>query len=123
MKEKKRRPGRTKMKSMTENNGGNNWLGFSLSPHMHMESAVTSATVPTSYVMSSSPTPHHGLCSYGGESISINGGCFQYSAADPAPPSMMPLKSDGSLCIMEAFSRSHPQGKIVNRVLLENCSE
>ncbi|OWM80625.1 hypothetical protein CDL15_Pgr006655 [Punica granatum] len=113
------------MKSMSDNNGcGSNWLGFSLSPHMKMEAAavtsghpVSPSSVPTSYVLSSSPSPHQGLCSYGGESISIssttssiNGGAgFHYSAAPP-PLSVMPLKSDGSLCIMEALSRSHPQG-------------
>ncbi|KAK4803127.1 hypothetical protein SAY86_001330 [Trapa natans] len=98
-----------------------NWLGFSLSPHMQLEPSATSATVspssiPTSYVMSSSPSPHHGLCSYGGDNISSSsglnagtgtGGGFLYSAAATAPLSMMPLKSDGSLCIMEALSRSH----------------
>ncbi|KAK4742653.1 hypothetical protein SAY87_000654 [Trapa incisa] len=105
------------MKRMSENN----WLGFTLSPHMQMEPPVTSATVspstvPTSYVMPSPSSPHHGLCSYGGDSISsgINAGGgsgFPYSAAATAPLSMMPLKSDGSLCIMEAISRSHhPQG-------------
>lgn len=112
------------MKSMSEISGGNNWLGFSLSPHMKMEAVVTSAPVssspvPTGYVLSSFLSPHNGMCSYGGESIStdsgISGEGFQYSvvaAAAPPPLSVMPLKSDGSLCIMEALSRSHPQGTI-----------
>ncbi|KAK4745644.1 hypothetical protein SAY87_011956 [Trapa incisa] len=102
------------------------WLGFSLSTQMEMGAAVVSVTsppvsssslVPSSYALSSStPPPQHGLCGYGGQSISIStggssvidGGGFQYSpAASPQPISVMPLKSDGSLCIMEALSRSH----------------
>ncbi|KAK4787577.1 hypothetical protein SAY86_011410 [Trapa natans] len=104
------------MKSTSEISGGsNNWLGFSLSPNMKMEAAAAapsapispSPAVPTSYVLSPSfLSPHSGMCSYEGQSLStdhssINEGGFQYS--------VMPIKSDGSLCIMEALSISHPQ--------------
>ncbi|KAK4770968.1 hypothetical protein SAY87_031500 [Trapa incisa] len=111
------------MKSMNEIN----WLDFSLSTHMKIEAArsvmtstpiSSSPLLPSSYALpSSSPSPQQGLCIYEGESISISGGdsrivdsgAFQYSAtAGPQPLAGMPLKSDGSLCIMEALSRSHP---------------
>lgn len=84
-----------------------NWLGFSLSPHMKMEepqnqlnhqiqaSTAAAHNVPRSFYISSS---------YG-----ENGGFH-------SPLSIMPLKSDGSLCLMEALSRSqHSQGN-------NNCS-
>lgn len=104
------------MKSMNDNNNGssnNNWLGFSLSPHMKMEvtsdsqhhhhthhqyhhqTQASSAAVPTSFFMS----PHlssSGLC-YG---VGENGG-FDHSSL-----TVMPLKSDGSLCIMDSFRQS-----------------
>nr|GMC97103.1 AP2-like ethylene-responsive transcription factor ANT isoform X1 [Ipomoea batatas] len=104
------------------NDGNSNWLGFSLSPQMNnMEgshghelqqhntqpcSSVSSASVPLSF---SQAAPSHinysnttGSCYYGGESE---------NAAFLSSLSVMPLKSDGSLCIMEAFNnRSHPQG-------------
>ncbi|CAN6721799.1 unnamed protein product [Malus baccata var. baccata] len=82
----------------SSNSNNNNWLGFSLLPHMKMEAAASSsssATLPSNnsfYNLSSS-----GLCCYG---VGENGN-FHYS-----PLSAMPLRSDGSLCIMEALSRS-----------------
>ncbi|OMO50908.1 hypothetical protein CCACVL1_30150 [Corchorus capsularis] len=112
------------MKTLNESNNSN-WLGFSLSPHMKMEvatdhpqhrhhhqyhhhhtqpsaSAASSVTVsnalPTSFYLS----PHlnaSGIC-YG---VAENG-------AFTSPLSVMPLKSDGSLCIMEALSRSQSEG-------------
>ncbi|XP_019415291.1 PREDICTED: AP2-like ethylene-responsive transcription factor ANT isoform X2 [Lupinus angustifolius] len=108
------------MKSMNDSNNitddGNNhhnWLGFSLSPHMKMDhvtsvpshhhyhhqqqqqpqssaaAASISNTVPTSFYLSS----------YGVGENSI----FH------SPLTVMPLKSDGSLCIMEALTRSQTQ--------------
>lgn len=111
-----------KMKSMNNDDGNNNnWLGFSLSPNMKMEvssdphhhhqhqthsssssstsSAAVSHCVPTDFFHSSP----YGIY-YGGVE-GENGGFY-------SPLSVMPLKSDGSLCIMEALSRSQPQGKI-----------
>ena len=106
-----------KMKSMNDNSGSNNnWLGFSLSPHMKMEvpsdpqqqhqyhhhqqgqassAAVSSAPPPTSYYLN---TPA-GICYLVGENAGFH-----------SPLSVMPLKSDGSLCIMEALTRSQPEG-------------
>ncbi|XP_019437877.1 PREDICTED: AP2-like ethylene-responsive transcription factor ANT isoform X1 [Lupinus angustifolius] len=111
------------MKSMNDSNNttddGNNhhnWLGFSLSPHMNMDvtssvlshhhyhqqqqqqvqaSAASSVshTVPTSFYLN----PSHSGFSYG------ENGVFH------SPLTVMPLKSDGSLCIMEALTRSHTQ--------------
>ncbi|XP_019182889.1 PREDICTED: AP2-like ethylene-responsive transcription factor ANT isoform X2 [Ipomoea nil] len=100
------------------NDGNSNWLGFSLSPQMnnmegshghgHGSSSVSSASVPLSF---SQAAPSHinynnttgGSCYYGGDQTE--------NAAFLSSLSVMPLKSDGSLCIMEAFNnRSHPQG-------------
>ncbi|XVF36464.1 hypothetical protein REPUB_Repub19eG0060900 [Reevesia pubescens] len=107
------------MKTLDDNSNGtnNNWLGFSLSPHMKMEvatdpqhhhhqyhhhsqAAATSVSnaVPTSFYLSSHLNGS-GICYGVGES-----GGFH------APLSVMPLKSDGSLCIMEALSRSQSEG-------------
>ncbi|KAK9270555.1 hypothetical protein L1049_026136 [Liquidambar formosana] len=113
------------MKSMNDNNNGsnnNNWLGFSLSPHMKMEvtsdpqhhhqyhhhqtqaaSAAVSNSVPASFFLSPSHLNNSGIC-YG---VGENAG-FHSSLA------VMPLKSDGSLCLMEAFSRSQPEGMVPN---------
>lgn len=92
----------------------NNWLDFSLSPdHMNnnMESpsepppqhSTSTSPLPSSSASFSQP-PHFNYPNFyygaGGE----NGG-YLYS-----PLSVMPLKSDGSLYIMEAMSRSQPQG-------------
>lgn len=125
------------MKSMNDSsntddeNNHHNWLGFSLSPHMKMEItsvnpphhhhhhhdqdqdhhhhyyhhsqqvSAASNTVPTSFYLS----PSHlnstsGICYGVGEN----------SAFQSPPLTMMPLKSDGSLCIMEALTRSQTQG-------------
>nr|UYM26428.1 ERF36 [Diospyros kaki] len=89
---------------------GNNWLGFSLSPCLNMElPSQPHQTHPPSSVVSSANSfnfPTHysytGAC-YGGE----NGG---FGSA----LTMMPLKSDGSLCMMEALNSSHPQGTVTN---------
>ncbi|KAK3030229.1 hypothetical protein RJ639_038352 [Escallonia herrerae] len=101
------------MKSMDGNNNGSgnsnssSWLGFSLSPHMKMEvnssdpqhhSTTTSAAAPTSFYLS---TSHF----YG---VGAENGGFH------SPLSVMPLKSDGSLCIMEALSRSQSEGMVPN---------
>ncbi|XP_020210924.1 AP2-like ethylene-responsive transcription factor ANT [Cajanus cajan] len=93
------------MKGMNESNtddGNNhNWLGFSLSPHMKMEATsatVSNAAVPTSFYMSSPHMSNSGIC-YG---VGENGNFH-------SPLTVMPLKSDGSLCILEALSRSQTQ--------------
>lgn len=104
------------------NNGNsNNWLGFSLSPHMKMEvtssdpstnhhhqyhhqgqassAAVSNAVPPSPFYLSPSHLSSSGM-SYG---VGPNGGFH-------SPFSVMPLKSDGSLCIMEALTRSQTEG-------------
>lgn len=104
------------MKSMNNDennnnsNSNNNWLGFSLSPNMKMEvphsSSTSSSTIspPTTTFYHSSPPPppqHH-----------LNYGLYygENNAGFYSPLSVMPLKSDGSLCIMEALSGSQPPG-------------
>ncbi|KAG4962554.1 hypothetical protein JHK82_039244 [Glycine max] len=114
------------MKSMNDSNtndGNNhNWLGFSLSPHMKMDvtsstgapqhhhhhyyhhpqasaaAACNNNTVPTNFYMSPSNLNTSGIC-YG-----VGGNSTFHT-----PLAMMPLKSDGSLCIMEALTRSQTQ--------------
>lgn len=87
------------------NNNNTNWLGFSLSPHITMDgppssaAATVSAAVPTSFFHS---PPHLNYGAYY-EPQGENAGFY-------SPLSVMPLKSDGSLCIMEALTRSQPQG-------------
>ncbi|ERN18538.1 hypothetical protein AMTR_s00065p00077750 [Amborella trichopoda] len=89
------------MKSM------NNWLGFSLSPQLPLEvqadahQSQPATTVPTSFFLSPHLNPS-GIC-YGVDAE--HGGYYSQMSS-------MPLKSDGSLCIMEALSRSHPEGMV-----------
>lgn len=109
------------MKPMSgSNNNSNNWLGFSLFTHMNMEvpaephhhqdhashhrqtqpaAAAASSAVPCSIFLS--PQVNNSRICYGMEGP--NGGLYSQL-------SVMPLKSDGSLCIMEALSRSQQQG-------------
>ncbi|CAK9312493.1 unnamed protein product [Citrullus colocynthis] len=111
------------MKSMNENENSNNnnnninnsWLGFSLSPYMKME--VTSSDHPYNQHHSHSASnpfylsPHFNHNNteifYG---VPDNSSLHHHSAA--ASLSVMPLKSDGSLCIMEALSRSQTEGMV-----------
>ncbi|XP_054799938.1 AP2-like ethylene-responsive transcription factor CRL5 isoform X2 [Prosopis cineraria] len=111
--------------SGNNNSNGQNWLGFSLSPHMKMEvtsgpplhhhdyhqyhhqpqasTAAVSSSVPTTFCLSPSQLSSYGIC-YG-------------AAENPgyhSPLTAMPLKSDGSLCIMEALSRSPTQVMMPN---------
>lgn len=96
------------------NNNNDNWLGFSLSPDIKMEvpqdlhhhnqtqpspaSAVIPPTAVPSSVLQCLPYSFY----YGLEAE--NSGMF-------SPLPVMPLRSDGSLCMMEALSRSQqPQG-------------
>lgn len=114
------------MKSMNDhnnnNNGSNNnWLGFSLSPHMKMEvtsdphqhhhhhhynhqgqASSAAAALPSTFYNLNPHLSSSGLC-YG---VGENGGFH-------SPLTVMPLKSDGSLCIMEALSRSQTEGMVV----------
>lgn len=74
-----------------------NWLGFSLSPNMKMKETEHNhhhfntslpSTVSTGFYASSASSSY------------AENGAFH------SPLSVMPLKSDGSLCIMEALSNS-----------------
>ncbi|KAJ0025372.1 hypothetical protein Pint_08607 [Pistacia integerrima] len=113
------------MKSVNDDSNGNtnnNWLGFSLSPHMKMEvnsephhqyhhqthppPTPVSNAVPTSFYLSSSNLNPTGICYGVGEN-----GAFH------SPLSVMPLKSDGSLCIMEALTSSQAEGLLQSQFL------
>lgn len=116
-----------KMKSMINNNNhnnennddnknSNNWLGFSLSPHMNVTTTTSrmegsppsDATHPSS---SSNPTTYFNLPSHFNypnlycPGVEGENGSGLYSGFP-----IMPLKSDGSLCLMEAITRSQSQG-------------
>lgn len=109
------------MKSMNDN-----WLGFSLSSSMNMDASsdphhrqdhtnhhhhqtlpsfATTTTVPCN-IFHSPQTTNSGIC-YGME------GADNEAILYPQL-SVMPLKSDGSLCIMEALSRSQQQGQLLS---------
>ncbi|CAH9121702.1 unnamed protein product [Cuscuta epithymum] len=86
------------MNHKNNNNDNNGWLGFSLmSPHMKMEAPSPSTAMAPSFHLSPS------LC---------------YGVGEPSPfhfpLPVMPLKSDGSLCIMQPLSRSQPNGMVSN---------
>ncbi|GAB4839268.1 hypothetical protein Ancab_028795 [Ancistrocladus abbreviatus] len=123
------------MEDSSNNNNGsnNNWLGFSLSPHMKIEvtsdlnhhqfhhhphhqnqqaapsAAASSLAVSNSVQTSMFLSPQQQL-------NSTPGVCFGFGENGAFHPqlSVMPLKSDGSLCIMEALSRSQPEGMVPN---------
>ncbi|KAM3305086.1 AP2-like ethylene-responsive transcription factor ANT [Capsicum chacoense] len=90
----------------------NNWLGFSLSPHMKMEVTNASETqqqhphqqqFAQSFYLSSSPTTMN---------VSTASALCYENNPFHSSLSVMPLKSDGSLCIMEALSRSHADAMV-----------
>ncbi|KAM0057799.1 hypothetical protein Hdeb2414_s0005g00162681 [Helianthus debilis subsp. tardiflorus] len=94
------------MKSINNNNNNdnnkssnnNNWLGFTLSPHMNTNSTMEPSP-PCSFSLPSNFN-YTNMYEVGGEN-----GDGIYSSFP-----IMPLKSDGSLCLMEAITRSHSQG-------------
>lgn len=98
------------------NKNSNNWLGFSLSPHMNTNSTMEGSPPPhpSSSSSSSNPTTYFNLpCHfnnysniYGVEGENGNNGIY---SSFP----IMPLKSDGSLCLMEAITRSQSQGLFI----------
>ncbi|CAI0464385.1 unnamed protein product, partial [Linum tenue] len=97
--------------SCDSNNGGSgssssSWLGFSLSPHMKMDADNNHHHqhyhhTGALYLSGNNPSP--GI-SYDGGGGGGGGAGFHHHS----PLTVMPLKSDGSLCIMEALSRSQP---------------
>lgn len=117
------------MKPSNDNDSGrsnhhlHNWLGFSLSPHIKMEAAAAAAATPHSLdhhhhyynpqpQVSPVPTPfcfsppHPYNTQY---TPAFCYGAGENSAFHSSSLPMMPLKSDGSLCIMEALTRSPQQ--------------
>ncbi|PKA65972.1 AP2-like ethylene-responsive transcription factor ANT [Apostasia shenzhenica] len=90
------------MKSMSNKS----CLDFSLSPQMSMEVATETSKHPSHQASVSSPLPSSfflpypyyssGICYGAGEDNRVL--CSQH-------PSAMPIKSDGSLCVMEAFNK------------------
>ncbi|KAK9064910.1 hypothetical protein SSX86_016293 [Deinandra increscens subsp. villosa] len=101
-----------KQKNMKFNNNNdcniNNWLGFSLSPHTNTNPTTLTMEdthLPPPPTSSSNPTTYFNLPSH-----------FNYPniyGVDTAFP-IMPLKSDGSLCLMEAITRSQSQGMVTS---------
>ncbi|WOK99589.1 AP2-like ethylene-responsive transcription factor ANT [Canna indica] len=104
------------MKSMNNNNnnnnnssgGGGSWLGFSLSPHLNMElpadhhnqsQSTPASAVPGSSCFFLSPQLNGSSFSYG---VGENGGFYSQLSS-------IPLKSNGSLCLMEALTRSQQE--------------
>ncbi|XP_047955809.1 AP2-like ethylene-responsive transcription factor ANT isoform X2 [Salvia hispanica] len=76
------------------NNNNSNWLGFSLSaPSMDDQQHPSSNAVST-------PAPIN--FNYPGFCYGVDGDVYSHLT-------VMPLKSDGSLCLMEAINRSQPQ--------------
>ncbi|KAB5547484.1 hypothetical protein DKX38_010890 [Salix brachista] len=109
------------MKSINNDDSNNNhnadWLGFSLSPQMNMEvpsgtdhhqqtqsaSASVPAAIPTNLFHSQLQHLNSGIY-YGVDGE--NGGFY-------SPLHFMPLKSDGSLCMMDSHTRTRPQATMV----------
>ncbi|KAH6759891.1 hypothetical protein C2S51_016840 [Perilla frutescens var. frutescens] len=93
------------MSDESNSNQNNNWLGFSLSAPT-MDVSADHHTQPCSNAVSS-PVPLHFSPTFNYPGI--------YYGVDADNPSfyshltVMPLKSDGSLCLMEAINRSQPQ--------------
>ncbi|KAI4315101.1 hypothetical protein L6164_027947 [Bauhinia variegata] len=113
------------MKSMEHvdaDNNQNNWLGFSLSPQMNMDvssdlhqhhhtqlSSAPAQPVPASFYHPSTFANYGVYYGLEGENISL------YSHLP-----VMPIKSDGSLYVMEALSRPQAQAIVTTTPKLEN---
>lgn len=101
---------------MIEMNSNNNWLGFSLSSQHDtmnnhgqeeatpppVSSVSTSSPLPYAFFLSPQPINSPGLYAIETESTS--------SLYPPHGISLLPLKSDGSLCFMEAYHITQNQG-------------
>ncbi|CAA0839702.1 AP2-like ethylene-responsive transcription factor ANT [Striga hermonthica] len=98
------------------NNNSNNWLGFSLSAPTTMDGGGGSADhhqAPNCSDAVSNAVPLNypaGFTYPQGIYYGVDG---ENAAAFYSNLTVMPLKSDGSLCLMEAINRSQPQGVIV----------
>lgn len=93
--------------SNQETSTNNNWLGFSLSAptmeapsdHHQPQQCTNDVNYPSSF---NYPGAYYGV---DGDNTVTNPGFYSHLT-------VMPLKSDGSLCLMEAINRSQPQGFI-----------
>ncbi|KAF2324225.1 hypothetical protein GH714_010689 [Hevea brasiliensis] len=72
-----------------------------MNPRLPSAAVAVSSAVPTGFYVSSSHFNSPGICYGVGENVGFH-----------SPLSVMPLKSDGSLCIMEALTRSQPEGMV-----------
>ncbi|KAM5565924.1 AP2-like ethylene-responsive transcription factor ANT [Rosa sericea] len=91
------------------NNNNNNWLGFSLSaPHMKME--VTSSSDPHQHYNHQQAQPSSASAQLPSSFYNL---CYE-NGGFHSPLTVMPLKSDGSLCIMEALTRSQAEVMVPN---------
>lgn len=110
------------MKSLSNDDNSNNWLGFSLSPHInslegpltdhhHSTQPGSSSDVQSSVPIRFSPTHlNYPAMYYEGDNATL------FSSL-----SAMPLKSDGSLCIMKGFNGpQQPQGMVSSTPKLED---
>ncbi|KAL6012888.1 hypothetical protein ACLOJK_003377 [Asimina triloba] len=98
------------MKAMNDGDNDNtNWLGFSLSPHMNMDVS----SVPHQHQHQHHYHHHHSHQQQQTQAAAAAAAGFlaapqleTQGGALYSQLAVMPLKSDGSLCIMEALSRS-----------------
>ncbi|KAI3451895.1 hypothetical protein Pfo_008560 [Paulownia fortunei] len=108
------------MKSMSNesnSNQNNNWLGFSLSAPSMEGSADHHQTQPCSNAVSNAvPISFSSSFNYPGIYYGVEGD----NAGFYSNLTVMPLKSDGSLCLMEAINRSQPQGVVTSTPKLED---
>lgn len=97
------------MKSLSnDNNSNNNWLGFSLSPHINsLEGPLTDHNHSTQ--PDSSSDVQSSVSRFSLNHLNYPGMYYEGDNASLfSSLSAMPLKSDGSLCIMKDFNRSQP---------------
>ncbi|XP_062023382.1 AP2-like ethylene-responsive transcription factor ANT [Rosa rugosa] len=93
-------------------NNNNNWLGFSLSaPHMKME--VTSSSDPHQHYSHQQAQASSASAQLPSSFYNLTPLCYE-NGGFHSPLTVMPLKSDGSLCIMEALTRSQAEGMVPN---------
>ncbi|XP_051178047.1 AP2-like ethylene-responsive transcription factor CRL5 isoform X2 [Lolium perenne] len=100
------------MSRMSIAGGGSGWLGFSPSPHGTMDAVAGSGIVD----VGGHHRVHHSGVYYHPEAIASSPTSFYFGGADNVAAaantgyyngiSALPLKSDGSLCIVDAFRRS-----------------
>lgn len=95
-------------------NCNDSWLGFSLSPQMSMEVSPDRHHHPHAETSSLKLAPQ----------MSNNSSLFYGAENESLYPqlSVMPLRSDGSLCMMEAFTRPQQEGKFIWPSMISHIS-